>query len=252
MGLYPARMHGWCPARILGLCPARMHGLCPAIMHGWCPARMHGLCPVRMYGLCHASMHGLCPARMHGLCPVRIHGLCPVRMHGLSCKNVWNVFCQYAWAVSCQYAWTISRNATLPFFKPTLQCEKTSILHMLGLRLGTLEQFFIWPQSWTAKRRVRKVTFYESFEVGITTYLLLKWFIMHSKWLINKVSKSSTYIRLKYQIYAMMNYTDKNKMTEVKSSNFYSSHMFYRSNFFNKVNTKMRCLQMFTYLKKIN
>ncbi len=31
----------------------------------------------------------------------------------------------------------------------------------------------------------------------------------------NNVSKSSPYIRLKYQIYVMMNYTDENKMPEV-------------------------------------
>ncbi len=44
----------------------------------------------------------------------------------------------------------------------------------------------------------------------------------------NNVSKSSPYIRLKYQIYVMMNYTDVNKMREVKRSNLYSSAIFYR------------------------
>ncbi len=44
----------------------------------------------------------------------------------------------------------------------------------------------------------------------------------------NNVSKSSQYIRIKYQIYAMMNYTDENKMLEVKRSNLYSSAIFYR------------------------
>ncbi len=49
--------------------------------------------------------------------------------------------------------------------------------------------------------------------------------------MINNVSKSSPYIRIIYQIYAMMNYTDANKMLEVKRSNLYSSAIFIDSFF---------------------
>ncbi len=52
----------------------------------------------------------------------------------------------------------------------------------------------------------------------------------------NNVSKSSPYIRLKYQIYAIMNYTDENKMLEVKRLNLYSSAIFYRFIFCSKIN----------------
>ncbi len=63
--------------------------------------------------------------------------------------------------------------------------------------------------------------------------------------MINKVSRSSSYIRLKYQIYAMMNYTIENKMPGVKMSNLYSSHIFIHPFFFNRVSTKIDYYNLF-------